>query len=36
MNFYRFSGFTDAEGKFLITIYRNYVKLRYIDDLKVI
>nr|YP_009254039.1 hypothetical protein [Hypomyces aurantius]ANC62724.1 hypothetical protein [Hypomyces aurantius] len=36
-----FSGFTDAEGNFLITIDRNYVKLRFkiglhIDDLKVL
>ena len=36
-----FSGFTDAEGSFLITIDRNYVKLRFkislhIDDLKVL
>lgn len=36
-----FSGFTDAEGNFLISIDRNYVKLRFkislhIDDLKVI
>ena len=35
----RFSGFTDAEGNFLIIIDRNYVKLRFkislhIDDLK--
>ena len=38
---YWFSGFTDAEGNFLITIDRNYVKLRYkislhIDDLQVL
>ena len=36
-----FSGFTDAEGNFLITIDRNYVKLRFkislhIDDIKVL
>lgn len=36
-----FSGFTDGEGNFLITIERNYVKLRFkislhIDDLKVL
>lgn len=36
-----FSGFTDGEGNFLITIDRNYVKLRFkislhIDDLKVL
>nr|CAA35846.1 unnamed protein product [Podospora anserina] len=36
-----FSGFTDAEGNFLISIDRNYVKLRFkislhIDDLKVL
>lgn len=38
---YWFSGFTEGEGNFLITIDRNYVKLRFkislhIDDLKVI
>lgn len=38
---YWFSGFTDAEGNFFITIDRNYVKLRFkinlhIDDLKVL
>lgn len=36
-----FSGFTDAEGNFLITLDRNYVRLRFkinlhIDDLKVL
>jgi hypothetical protein len=36
-----FSGFTDAEGNFLITIDRSYVKLRFkislhIDDIKVL
>lgn len=38
---YWFSGFTDAEGNFFISIDRNYVKLRFkinlhIDDLKVL
>ena len=38
---YWFSGFTDAEGNFLITIDRNYVKLRFkislhIDDIEVL
>lgn len=38
---YWFSGFTDAEGNFLVTIDRKYIKLRFkinlhIDDIEVL